>query len=272
MAVFIRTRLQAQLIALLVTLAVLAPAQPAAAYNNELIPNPSLQAGASGDIVVLLHGFGRNAMSMWLLGNRLEDAGFEVHRIGYRSLRTTTDKMLNTVSSKIQHCCADSGRTVHFVGHSLGGLLVRAYLDLFRDHQLGRVVLIGAPSGGTPFVDKFQDKWWMKLAGEAAQDLGTDEDSFPSRLKSAPYYAMGIIAGDTDSKDMFNQTPDADDGLIPVSSTVVYGMSDFIVLQANHSLMRYNRDVAEQTKAFLRTGRFDHSYLENQQENATVTE
>lgn len=208
--------------------------------------------------VVLLHGFGRNSMSMWLLGNRLQSAGYAIHNIGYRSLRTTTEKMLNTVSGKIQLCCGNSERTTHFVGHSLGGLLIRAYLDKYRNHNIGRVVLIGSPNEGTPFVDKFQEAWWMQLAGSAAMDLGTNEEGFPKSVNTLPYYPLGVIAGDTDSEDLKNRLMFADDGLVPVASTVVAGMKDFIVLRSNHSLMRYNREVADQTIAFLRNGKFDH--------------
>ena len=230
----------------------------ASATSDDFFPHEGVEIAPNRELVVMLHGFGRNSMSMWLLAQRLEHDGFEVHRIGYRSLRTTTEKMLNTVSGKIQHCCGNSKRTIHFVGHSLGGLLIRAYLGIYHNHEVGRVVLIGPPNEGTPFVDKFHNSWWMRLAGPAAQDLGTAEDSFPNSIEAEPYYPLGVIAGDTDSEDMLNLESDADDGLIPVASTVVAGMTDFIVLKANHSLMRYDREVADQTASFLIDGRFTH--------------
>ena len=118
---------------------------------------------ADRDIVVLLHGLGRSNSAMWLLASRLEDAGFHVERVGYSSLDQTPVQILAAVSGQIDVCCAKHERTVHFVGHSLGGLLIRAYLQDHGVDKLGRVVLMGTPNQGTTVVDHFRDRWWMQL-------------------------------------------------------------------------------------------------------------
>jgi len=142
------------------------------------------------ETVVLLHGLARSNAAMWLLASRLEDAGFYIERVGYSSLTQTPAQILEDVSQQIEECCARRNHTVHFVGHSLGGLLIRAYLQHHKVRNLGRVVLMGTPNQGTEIVDKFRDKWWMQLAGPTALALGTDSNSFPNSLQ-APYYPVG---------------------------------------------------------------------------------
>ena len=84
----------------------------------------------SAEQVVLLHGLGRTGNAMFLLKKRIRDAGFETHRIDYASLQQPPDVILETVSEQIRRCCKDDSRPVHFVAHSLGGLIVRAYAAL----------------------------------------------------------------------------------------------------------------------------------------------
>lgn len=212
------------------------------------------------DIVVLIHGLGRSNAAMWLLASRLEDAGFEVERVGYDSLDQTPDEILDEISAQISACCADTHRTVHYVGHSLGGLLIRAYLQSEQPANLGRVVLMGTPNQGTELVDRFRDRWWIHLLGPTASALGTDGNSFPASIES-PYYPVGVIAGISDSNND-HLLPGADDGLIGVDETRLEGMTDFIVLDTGHSAMRYDKEVARQSLFFLRNGRFQYSSIE----------
>ncbi len=207
------------------------------------------------EIVVLLHGLGRSKSAMWLLESRLEKAGFRVELIDYHSLDRPPEQILSDVTKQINAIRIDSGQTVHFAGHSLGGLLIRAYLDSNRVPALGRVVLIGSPSKGTPFVDHFRDAWWMKLAGPTANALGTDAHNFPHTLH-APYYPVGVIAGVSNMIDNEEFIPGEDDGVVPVESTKIEGMTDFIKLDVSHSMMRYNESVALQTIEFLKHGKF----------------
>ena len=90
-----------------------------------------------------------------------------------------------------------------------------------------------------------------------ATALGTDEESLPKTLE-APYYPVGVIAGVFESDFNDEYLPGRDDGLVPVESTKLEGMSDFIEIESGHSMMRYNSDVASQTIHFLKNGKFAH--------------
>ena len=220
------------------------------------------------DKVVLVHGLGRSEKAMWLLAVRLEKQGFDVHRIDYDSIRRSPDEILNDVNEQISACClgaAAEGRRekdahkIHFVGHSLGGLVIRAYLQEQPPERLGKVVLIGTPNGGSPLVDKYGERWWARFFGPTTNALGTDETAFPSKLGD-PDYPLGIIAGITPLSPFSKDLPGDDDGLVEVDATRVDGMQDFIILKASHGYMRYSPQVMRQVAAFLKAGKFDHDY------------
>jgi pimeloyl-ACP methyl ester carboxylesterase len=232
------------------TLVVLLPRQTAVCA-----PVVSLEQGSDRELVVLLHGLGRNNMATWLLGQRLEDAGYHVEQIGYSSLKASPREILEEVSSRIDNCCSTHLTTVHYVGHSLGGLLIRAYLQERRPRNLGRVVLMGTPNQGTPLVDHFRDQWWMKLLGPTTNALGTGNESFPNSLEP-PWYPVGVIAGVASRGNNEPWLPGPDDGLVTVEATRLEGMSDFIVIPTGHAFMRYDQEVARQAIRFLKDGRF----------------
>ena len=215
------------------------------------------RSGSNAETVVLLHGLGRSQHAMWWLANQLEQEGFAVVRIDYSSFRETPEAMLAPVSADIARCCAHAQK-VHFVGHSLGGLMIRAHLAQISQPNLGRVVTIGTPHQGTDFVDHYRERWWMHFAGASALALSTAPGSFPNSLP-APDYPMGGIAGVRSEGDSDDAIVGPHDGLVPLWSARLPGMQDFVVLNGGHAGLRYQPAVARQTVHFLRTGRFDHS-------------
>jgi pimeloyl-ACP methyl ester carboxylesterase len=218
-------------------------------------PNIADLTDGETDVVYLLHGLGRSSFAMRVLASRLEDAGFIVYNIGYPSINKTPEEILENISQQISASLPKTDQNIHFVGHSLGGLLIRAYLEKTNIKNLGNVVLMGTPNKGTTLVDNYRDSWWMQMLGPAALALSTDENSFPNSI-GRPYYPVGIIAGiygDNDNEDIL---PGDDDGVVPLESTKIDGMTDFIVIESSHYMMRYNRDVADQTIMFLRHSRF----------------
>jgi hypothetical protein len=207
------------------------------------------------EYVYVLHGLGQGKWSMKLLALRLTKAGFKVERIGYKSINRSPQNILHDVTNQINANLPDTSYMVHFVGHSLGGLMIRAYLGNNHIANLGRVVLIGTPNQGTPLVDKYRDSWLMKLLGPMPRALGTDENSFPNSLDT-PYYQVGVIAGITEIINNEKIIPGRDDGIVPLESTKLEQMTDIKIIKTNHAFLPKSRAVAEQTIAFLRNGYF----------------
>ena len=217
---------------------------------------------SSGETVVLLHGLGRSNLVTKTMAKRLFESGYSVKQIGYQSLfGDTPDEVVKEVTEQINACCSNLTKPVHFVGHSLGGLLVRAYLGENTVANLGRVVLLGSPNKGTPIVDGLKGDWLLEVAGEMTKALGTDDSSgFLSSLK-APTYTLGIIAGVADAG-RSEEIPGDDDGLVPLESTKVAGMSDFVILPVSHADMREDEQTFAQLLSFLKEGKFDHEAVE----------
>ena len=217
-------------------------------------------AAAPRERVVLLHGLARGAGSMAPLAERLRAAGFETHNLDYSSTRHTPPELVAWLDAAIARCCAGGDAPVHFVTHSLGGILVRARLADARPVSLGRVVLIAPPNKGSEIVDAIGDNPLLEgLLGPTAVRLGTEDGSFPRSL-GPPDYEVGIIAGSSSINPIGSAlVPGPDDGTVSIESTRLEGASDFIVVEASHTLIMQDAGVARQVIHFLRRGRFERS-------------
>jgi triacylglycerol lipase len=155
--------------------------------------------------------------------------------------------------------CAGA-QTIHFVTHSLGGILVRQYLEHDEIESLGRVVMLGPPNQGSEAVDRYVD-WpaYAWFSGPAGQQLGTGEESVPRALGPVDF-DLGVIAGNhTFNPILSTMLPGKDDGKVTVAATRVEGMRDHLELPVTHVFMMRNRDVIEQVIYYLANGRFDRS-------------
>jgi pimeloyl-ACP methyl ester carboxylesterase len=220
-------------------------------------PTAALAPLAAGsEDVVLLHGLGRSARVMRPLARKLTEAGYRVHSFDYPSTRATPDAIVELLHGEISSCCAWSGR-VSFVTHSLGGVMVRAYLAQHPMPQLGRVVMLAPPNHGSEYVD-VAGHWrlFAGVLGPTAVQLGTAPTSLPNRLPGADF-EVGVIAGTGSINPLGALLIDgADDGTVSVASTRLAGMRDWIEVPVSHTFIMRDREVARQTLAFLRAGSF----------------
>lgn len=212
--------------------------------------------GVETETVILLHGYGRTTFSMRPLQNRLEEAGFLVHNIGYPSMRRSPPELVELLDDRLRSCCRTAPR-IHFVTHSLGGILVRAYLSENRLENIGRVVMLAPPNRGSEIADIVNGSDLLHaILGPTVVQLGTDANSLPNRLPP-PWYDLGVIAGIDDINPIGSFfVPEPSDGTVSVASTRLAGMSDFITVQKSHTFIMRSADVANYIIRFLRTGRF----------------
>ena len=221
-----------------------------------------LNDNTGAEKVVLLHGLGRSEAAMLLMKSALTDAGFDVYSIGYPSTNKTPDELLKVVRKEINTCCESSSETVHYVGHSLGGLLIRAHLGQNKPENLGRVVVLGTPNGGSELADVDEQEplpsRLLEFAGPTAKALSTGPDGFPASLP-APDYPIAVIAGTRDNPVSNKWLPRPNDGMVSVESARLDGMTDFISLDLGHWELRSDPKVTKQVVAFLLNGKFDQS-------------
>jgi hypothetical protein len=219
----------------------------------------SSPAPEGAETVIVIHGLGRTPASMAVLVSRLEVAGYRVVSFGYPSRSEPMEVLVDRLMHEVARCCSDEAKTVNFVTHSMGGVLVRAYLARLPEAHQGSVVMLSPPSQGSEIVDAFQDTPMLQsLLGPAGSRLGTDSAGIASEL-GPPRFTLGIITGDR-SLNPFGSwlIPGPDDGKVGVERARVEGAADFIVVPASHTFIMNHRDVAEQVVNFLREGRFHH--------------
>lgn len=213
------------------------------------------------EYVILLHGLCRSGRSMIPMGQALTQAGYKVINMDYPSRSASIEKLSDDAIGSAVNDCQRAGATIiHFVTHSLGGILVRSYLARHTIPNLGRVVMLGPPNQGSEVVDKLGSFWlFKKVNGPAGNQLSTDENSLPNRLGPANF-CVGVIAGDR-SINWINSLliPGSDDGKVSVERTKLAGMTDHIVIHATHPFLMCHRTAIRQTIQFLRTGMFERS-------------
>ena len=221
------------------------------------VAEPAHLASATPEAVVLLHGLYRSERSMRPLASRLEAEGYEVHNLRYASTQGSPDELEAQLEAELASCCATAPR-LHFVTHSLGGILLRAVLAHSEPANLGRVVMLAPPNHGSELVDLLGDTLAFVL-GPTGRELGTRPGSLPNRLPR-PDYPLGVIAG-TLSINLVGSIvlPGVSDGTVSVSSTWIEGMSDFVALPTTHSFILRSDAAADRVVEFLREGRFEVS-------------
>jgi pimeloyl-ACP methyl ester carboxylesterase len=215
-------------------------------------------AEQASEAVVLLHGLGRSDRSMRPLEQYLGKAGYQVYNLPYDSTEKSPEALVNELGTRVDVCCTKAP-ALHFVGHSLGGILVRAYLAENKPPNVGRVVMLAPPNRGSEIIDKFGESSLFEWAmGPSALQLGTDAESLPNRLP-APNVELGVIAA-TGSVNPIGSIviPNEDDGMVSLESTKVDGMTDFLVVSNSHAFIMRSDEVGRQVVHFLQHGRFQH--------------
>lgn len=217
------------------------------------------------ETVILLHGIGHSRLNMAGMARASVHEGFTVFNISYPSLRMNLSDLSTYLAQKMDRSSVwTSAQRVHFITHSMGGLVAQKYLDTLSEEyraKLGRLVMMGTPNKGSEVADYmagFAPYRW--IYGPAGQELTT-----AARCEGTPssYCETGIIAG-TSNRIFFLanrlvdwKSPDHD-GRVTVESTKIPSMKDHITMPVTHSLMAWSPSVQRQAIYFLKHGAFKH--------------
>lgn len=213
-------------------------------FLTSMLPARAQNEVGASECVIVLHGMGRTKMSMSIMAGRLSKAGFHAVNFGYPSTSHPIEHLAQTyIPQAIAQCPESATSRIHFVTHSLGGILVRQYLQTHDLPEGSRIVMIGPPNQGSDVAERMKDsKAYGWVTGPPGQQLGTGEGAFAKQL--APInYEIGVIAGEHDGK-------------VPVENTKLDEMTDFLLVDAAHTFIMNDREVGRATVNFLKTGRF----------------
>ncbi|MGI9262559.1 MAG: esterase/lipase family protein [Woeseiaceae bacterium] len=221
--------------------------------RSEFVPSDNI-----GECVVLLHGLNRSLRAMDDMAEGLQAAGFATVNVDYPSQQGTVEILAPMAVDLGLAQCRDAGANqIHFVAHSMGGILLRYAHQEQPIPDLGRVVMLGPPNQGSEVVDRLREVPGAEIvSGPAGAQLGTDPESIPAKLGPVDF-ELGIIAGVGSINPWMSRVlPDYDDGKVSVERTRVLGMADFMIVDSSHRYLMNSDTVIKNTVAFLETGSF----------------
>jgi len=212
----------------------------------------------ANECVILLHGLARTASSMNKMEQRLLKEDYKVVNVDYPSREYEIEELSTLAIEKgLEGCKTYKPTKIHFVAHSLGGILVRQYLSKNKIEKLGRTVMLGPPNSGSEAVDKLKNVPGYKfINGPAGMQLGTGIQSIPQSLGEADF-EVGIIAG-TRSINIFLSMliPSTDDGKVSLESAHLKNEKAFLDVPVSHPFLMKNDQVIENVVRFIKYGKF----------------
>ena len=223
------------------------------------------QCSPSAEEVILLHGLARTNRSMLKVESELQKKGYQTYNCNYPSTKQPIQLLAEIFISQAIDYCEKTYQPdrIHFVTHSMGGILTRYYLSQHLLSKLGRVVMLAPPNAGSELVDWLSGLPLFNLInGPAGKQLGTTESSLPNSLGAADY-EVGVIAGNKSFNVLTSVLIGTEnDGKVSTNSAKLDGMADYIVLPYTHTFMMNRREVIDQILNFLEVGKFDHDATE----------
>lgn len=206
---------------------------------------------ASRPSVLVVHGLWMNGLETHWLRQRLAARGFAPQAFSYRSLHADLSEVVAALEAQARALPPP----VHFVGHSLGGVVVLALFERVADLPEGRVVLLGSPVRGSRSATAVAG-WAIgpavlgRLA--LAELVGRRE-----RVWTQPR-DLGVIAGSVSAGmgRLVSRLPEPNDGTVAVEETRISGMKEHLVLPVTHTEMLFSGEVAERSARFLSRGAF----------------
>jgi pimeloyl-ACP methyl ester carboxylesterase len=214
------------------------------------------QFDVKNEVVVLLHGLARTPMSLLALSLAARSRGYRVINWHYRSTRLTIADAADSFASEVAPRLTTATH-VHFLTHSLGGIIVRRFLASHPLPNLGRVVMLAPPNGGSEVADVLQQSALLPCLVTPLRELGTGETSVPRALPPANF-ELGVIAGSRSHIPLFDRWMQRvpNDGVVAVDRTKVEGMRDFLLLRRTHTTLPWAPDAIRAAFTFLERGSF----------------
>lgn len=212
---------------------------------------PRVRPG-DGDIVILLHGLWRSLWAMEPMAHYLHQQGYHTINVPYPSFRKPIEESCRIVHNAIR--LHEKGSHIHFVTHSLGGIITRKLLAELPLKQTGRVVMLAPPNQGSEIVQ------WLDKCGPLKHTLGPAGQQLRMGSVDAPTLAeetdAAVIMGRRSTIPFFRTLlDDENDGIVSVESGKIEGMNEFHILDTDHTFIATDPRVMKMTAQFLNDGK-----------------
>ncbi|AMN47790.1 hypothetical protein ACG33_11920 [Steroidobacter denitrificans] len=216
----------------------------------------AVQAGGDArPLVILVHGLWMSGLELGIIKRRLEAGQLRAVIFSYPTLRGS---MREHARSLLRFARAQRAQTLHFIGHSLGGLVILRALES-EDLTPGRVVLMGTPSQGSRAAREIARRlpFGRRILGPALYQECIEPADIPPRQWSG-HREVGVIAGSMrlGLGRLFAGLEGEHDGTVRVEETRLPGAKDHIVIATSHTGMLLSAEALQQAVHFLRMGTF----------------
>lgn len=204
------------------------------------------------EAVVFLHGIWMTGMEMAVLRRRVQRCGYNCYQFHYHSVWKTPAENAARLDAWLGALEAD---VVHFVAHSLGGIVLLHLFDEFPMQKPGRVLMLGSPVGGSSLARRLDRSAVTRpLIGRAGER---------GLLGGAPRWKgtreLGVIAGNRGigvGMLLLGHLKPPHDGTVAVTETHTSDITVHLQVPSSHFGMLFRPEVAHAVCAFLQTGDF----------------
>lgn len=221
-----------------------------------LMPDFSIHGQPAAETVVFIHGLQRTGFSMVRIERVFRNAGYRTIVCTYSSA-TPIASISTNLFANLSPLLRNTPK-VHFVTHSMGGIILREGLarNALPNATIGNAVMLAPPNLGSELIDKFAntpgfDTMW----GAAGRGLRTGPDGFPAYLPPVDFHC-GVIAGTRSVSPLSIFIPGRDDGKVSIASTYAPGVASHADMPASHLLMTFHDSVGLEALHFIRNGRY----------------
>lgn len=206
--------------------------------------------------VILIHGIFSSKYFLYFIGQYLKKEGYDITLLDYPSTQYPLEKLVEKLHPKIKQIINNNSSSdpIHFVCHSMGGLLLRAYLEKYPVPNLGRVVFLATPNQGSELADVLSEftlfKW---LFGPAGQQLKTTQTA--QVFKKPIDFELGVVMGNKPTI-YLPCFKGENDGNVSVESSKLPGIKDHVTVPKNHLSILLDKNTQHQINHFFKKGHF----------------
>lgn len=212
-----------------------------------------------GDYVILIPGLLLGPRSMNKIHNFLNNYGYQVLPLNCSIKKHSVQVLANSfLKNFIIKNCLNKKRKIHFITHSIGGIVVRKYLEDNHSLNIGKVVMLAPPNRGSEIMTLFSKMYFSRyLLGVSGKQISINDKAYLLSLEQKVSFDLGIIAGSHSNLLSLWYLNRKNDGVVSVENTKILGMVEHLVLNQSHYSMLYSKEVLHQILFFLRCGKFD---------------